>query len=103
MKRIIESDDGLEKENQLSEKIRHQLIESGVREELKAKLVEKLSSCGWLDDVKSRAREYATSRGGQVTTEEIVRAICSEGRATVPDNLKAELLYAIKQFILKLE
>jgi enhancer of yellow 2 transcription factor len=35
-----------------------------------------------------------------VSTDEIVRAVRPEGRATVPDAVKAELLSKIKEFIL---
>jgi len=47
--------------------------------------------------------EYIQSRGhGNVTAEEIVRFIRPEGRAAVPDNIKAELLTRIKTFIISL-
>lgn len=160
---------------------RLQLIKSGERERLKALLREKLTECGWRDEVKARCRgapaawqqlgsravvlavllcrnerqwrpvtwtcssssssetgsravagacsstrahthlrapslalppcallrqkraEFIASRGQQhVTAEEIVRFIRPEGRAAVPDNVKAELLSRIKTFILSL-
>jgi enhancer of yellow 2 transcription factor len=37
-----------------------------------------------------------------VTADEIVRHVRPEGRAAVPDNIKAELLTRIKSFILQL-
>jgi enhancer of yellow 2 transcription factor len=37
-----------------------------------------------------------------VTTDDIVRAVRPEGRATVPDSVKAELLSEIKKFILSI-
>ena len=47
--------------------------------------------------------EYIAKRGREsVTTEDIVRAIRPEGRATVPDAIKAELLVEIKKFILSI-
>ncbi len=36
------------------------------------------------------------------TTDDIVRAVRPEGRATVPDAVKAELLAEIKRFILSI-
>jgi hypothetical protein len=47
--------------------------------------------------------EYIQARGhDNVTAEELVRFIRPEGRAAVPDNIKAELLTRIKTFILAL-
>jgi len=115
-----------------------QLIKSGERDRLKALLREKLTECGWRDDIKQRCRgerpwglllrrqpagapahppspppplhprtrphhpaEYISGAGREnVSTDEIVRAVRPEGRATVPDAVKAELLSKIKEFIL---
>ncbi|KAF6261299.1 transcription factor e(y)2-domain-containing protein [Scenedesmus sp. NREL 46B-D3] len=80
-----------------------QLIKSGERERLKQLLRDKLTECGWRDEVKQRCREYIQARGhDNVTAEELVRFIRPEGRAAVPDNVKAELLTRIKTFILAL-
>lgn len=47
--------------------------------------------------------EYIARHGREsVTTEDIVRAVRPEGRATVPDAIKAELLAEIKKYILSL-
>jgi len=46
--------------------------------------------------------DYLASRGpDNVTADEIVRHVRPEGRAAVPDNVKAELLTRIKAFILQ--
>lgn len=129
-----------------------QLVNSGERERLKQLLREKLTECGWRDDIKQRCRgkwhknrtfmlvrlvscpsgqsatdtvhttlfvrsqsphatpwchdlfaDYIQRRGREnVTTEDIVRHIRPDGRAAVPDNIKAELLVEIKTFILQL-
>ncbi|EFJ40812.1 hypothetical protein VOLCADRAFT_68978, partial [Volvox carteri f. nagariensis] len=80
-----------------------QLASSGKREALKELLASRLASCGWRDDVKQRCREYVTKKGREtVTTDDIVRAVRPEGRATVPDSVKAELLAEIKKFILSI-
>eukprot|EP00775_Hariotina_reticulata_P006473 gene6473-6701_t len=92
-----------EREHNLEQKIKHQLIKSGERERLKQLLRDKLTECGWRDEVKQRCREYIQRRGqGNVTADEIVRFIRPEGRAAVPDNIKAELLTRIKTFIISL-
>jgi hypothetical protein len=60
--------------------------------------VSHLSTCAILS-----AAEYLASRGPEnVTADEIVRHVRPEGRAAVPDNVKAELLTRIKAFILQL-
>lgn len=92
-----------DREFALEEKIRLQLIESGERERLKNKLREKLTECGWRDEIKQLCRDYVTRKGREnVTTEDIVRAVRPQGRAAVPDSIKAELLVQIKTFILSL-
>jgi hypothetical protein len=48
--------------------------------------------------------EYVLKRGAEeVTVEEVIKAIRPEGRATVPDSIKAELLTHLKTFILSLQ
>ncbi|KAG2484706.1 hypothetical protein HYH03_016534 [Edaphochlamys debaryana] len=90
-------------ELRLEEKIRHHLTTSGKRDDLKELLTARLAACGWRDDIKQRCREYVAKKGrDQVTTDDIVRAIRPEGRATVPDSVKAELLAEIKKFILSI-
>lgn len=47
--------------------------------------------------------EVLSERGrDSVTAADLVKAIRTEGRATVPDSVKAELLAQIKSFILEL-
>lgn len=44
--------------------------------------------------------DYINKRGrDNVTTDDIVKAVRPEGRASVPDAVKAELLAEIKKFI----
>lgn len=90
-------------ELRLEEKIRYHLISSGKRDDLKALLASRLTACGWRDDIKQRCREYVSKKGREAfTTDDIVRAVRPEGRATVPDAVKAELLAEIKRFILSI-
>ncbi|KAG2445432.1 hypothetical protein HXX76_000052 [Chlamydomonas incerta] len=90
-------------ELRLEDKIRHHLTSSGKREDLKELLAARLAACGWRDDIKQRCREYVARKGREtVTTEDIVRAVRPEGRARVPDSVKAELLAEIKKFILSI-
>mmetsp|Transcript_30678 Transcript_30678/g.78377 ORF Transcript_30678/g.78377 Transcript_30678/m.78377 type:complete len:110 (-) Transcript_30678:919-1248(-) len=89
-----------EREFKLEEKIRYQLYATGERDRLKELLARKLEDSGWKDHVKELCREYIHKRGrDNVTTDDIVKAIRPEGRASVPDAIKAELLAEIKKFI----
>ncbi|GBF89903.1 transcription and mRNA export factor-like [Raphidocelis subcapitata] len=84
----------------LEAKIRQELTRSGERERLKQVLRERLTECGWRDDVKQRCREFIAQRGrDNVTAEEVVRAVRPQGRAAVPDSVKADLLARIRGFM----
>mmetsp|Transcript_13045 Transcript_13045/g.35530 ORF Transcript_13045/g.35530 Transcript_13045/m.35530 type:complete len:110 (+) Transcript_13045:68-397(+) len=86
----------------LAESLRIQLHQSGERDRLKALLTRKLEDCGWKDDIKEKCEEVINKRGrDNVTTDDIVRAVKPQGRASVPDAIKAELLAEIKKFILR--
>jgi enhancer of yellow 2 transcription factor len=92
-----------DREFSLEEKIRYQLLASGERDKLKSLLREKLNECGWKEEIKILSREYVQKKGrDNVSIEDIVRAIRPEGRAAVPDSVKAELLSQIKKFIISL-
>ncbi|KIY99369.1 Enhancer of yellow 2 transcription factor-like protein [Monoraphidium neglectum] len=91
------------REVSLEAKIRHELIRSGERERLKRLLRDKLTECGWRDDVKQRCREYIQQRGrDNVTADDVVRHVRPQGRAAVPDSVKADLLMQIKSFMVQL-
>lgn len=97
------SPDDDDKDFRLEERIREQLVRSGERDRLKQLLRDRLVECGWRDDVKQKCKEFIDRRGREnVTTEDIVRHVRPEGRSTVPDSVKAELLVHIKDFITNL-
>jgi len=80
--------------------INQKLVESGEKERLKDALRTKLVQCGWRDEMKTYCREVFKEKGAEnVTVEELVEEIAPKGRASVPNEIKAELLQRIRRFI----
>ena len=60
----------------------------------------KLVECGWRDQLKQNCKEIVRKRGLEnVTVDELVAEITPQGRQTVPDAVKKELLQRIRQFL----
>jgi len=56
--------------------------------------------CGWRDELKEYCKEVIRSKGlEKITVDELVEEITPRGRATVPDNIKTELLQRIRRFL----
>ncbi|OAY66813.1 transcription and mRNA export factor SUS1-like [Ananas comosus] len=93
-------EDPPQKELSLREIINIKLIESGEKEKLMELLRERLIECGWRDEMKALCRAYARKKGRKnVTVDDLVQVITPEGRASVPDSVKAELLQRIRSFL----
>mmetsp|Transcript_3883 Transcript_3883/g.5083 ORF Transcript_3883/g.5083 Transcript_3883/m.5083 type:complete len:83 (+) Transcript_3883:189-437(+) len=76
------------------------LIETGEKERLKEILRQKLVECGWRDELKEYCKEVIRSKGlEKITVDELVAEITPRGRATVPDEVKTELLQHIRKFL----
>lgn len=88
-----------DRSGQVRSVINNKLVETGEKERLKERLKNRLTECGWTDDMKAHAREIVKERGlEQITVDELVRAITPKGRDTVPTSVKQELLSEIKDF-----
>lgn len=88
------------KEAQVRSQINQKLIESGEKEKLKELLRTRLVECGWKDELKAYCKELIKNKGlEKITVEELVMEITPRGRATVPENIKAELLQRIRKFL----
>jgi len=75
------------------------LTESGEKDKLKKFIRDRLSQCGWRDDLKQYTIEYIKNKGlDKISVDQIVTEIAPRGRAMVPESLKAELLTKIKDF-----
>jgi len=76
------------------------LIETGEKERLKELLRQKLIESGWRDDLKEFCKEVIRNKGlEKITVDELVAEITPRGRATVPDEVKTELLQNIRKFL----
>ena len=80
--------------------IMQKLIETGEKENLKEMLRTKLIECGGRDDLREHCKEVIRSKGlERITVDELVQMITPRGRDTVPDQIKADLLQRIRQFL----
>mmetsp|Transcript_36444 Transcript_36444/g.114246 ORF Transcript_36444/g.114246 Transcript_36444/m.114246 type:complete len:109 (-) Transcript_36444:274-600(-) len=88
------------KDEAVRQSIMERLSETGEKDRLKELLREKLVECGWRDELKEYCKEVIRSKGlEKITVDELVEEITPRGRATVPDNIKTELLQRIRRFL----
>lgn len=84
----------------LQDGINLKLVQSGERERLKQLLRERLVECGWRDELKEQCKRIVKERGFEnITTDELADEINPVGRATVPDAVKAEIMFSIRKFL----
>ena len=94
------SQDRKRKDEAVRATIMQKLIETGEKENLKEMLRTKLIECGWCDDLREHCKEVIRSKGlERITVDELVQMITPRGRDTVPDQIKADLLQRIRQFL----
>jgi enhancer of yellow 2 transcription factor len=85
---------------QVRASVNQKLEESGEKERLKELLRKKLIERGWRDELKEYCKEVIKSKGlEQISVEDLVSEITPRGRATIPDDIKAELLERIRKFL----
>ena len=90
---------GMEESRVAHVNLNKRLEETGERERLKQEFTKRLVRTGWRDDLKRYCIEYIKNKGRErVTVDEIVAKIAPQGRATVPESLKEELLNKIRSF-----
>mmetsp|Transcript_6367 Transcript_6367/g.26771 ORF Transcript_6367/g.26771 Transcript_6367/m.26771 type:complete len:103 (-) Transcript_6367:169-477(-) len=88
------------KEDAVKVTIMQKLIETGEKERLKELLRQRLLDSGWRDQLKEYCKEVIRSKGlEKITVDELVAEITPRGRATVPDEVKTELLQNIRKFL----
>ncbi|EGZ14821.1 hypothetical protein PHYSODRAFT_354729 [Phytophthora sojae] len=89
-------------DEQVKARISEWLVQSGEKERLKQLLRLKLVECGWRDEMKLHCKEVIRNKGiDQVTVEDLIEEITPKGRASVPEDVKNDLLEKIKAFIEK--
>ena len=90
---------GMEESRAAHVNLNKRLEATGERERLKSEFAKRLIRTGWRDDLKQYCIEYLKNKGVErVTVDEIVAKIAPQGRATVPEALKEELLEKIRSF-----
>eukprot|EP01038_Epipyxis_sp_PR26KG_P007196 gene7196-9818_t len=88
------------RDEQIRETIMAKLVETGEKDKLKEMLRDRLVECGWRDELKEYCKEVIRRKGlEKVTVEDLVAEITPQGRATVPEDVKAELLKRIRTFL----
>jgi enhancer of yellow 2 transcription factor len=76
------------------------LVETGEKDRLKEMLRDRLVQCGWRDELKEFCKDVIRRKGlEKVTVEELVAEITPQGRSTIPEEIKAELLKRIRTFL----
>ncbi|XP_057541440.1 transcription and mRNA export factor ENY2-like [Amaranthus tricolor] len=76
------------------------LSKGGEKEKWMNLFKERLIECGWKDDIKGICREFVKKKGrNNVSVDDLIHLITSKGRASIPNNAKAELLQRIQAFI----
>ncbi|EEC12997.1 transcription factor E(Y)2, putative [Ixodes scapularis] len=89
-----------QKEQQIKAAINQKLVESGERDRLKELLRTRLIECGWKDQLKAHCKEIIKDKGVEnLTVDDLIAAVTPQGRATVPDSIKRELLHQIRNFL----
>ncbi|KAG6616259.1 transcription and mRNA export factor ENY2 [Phytophthora cinnamomi] len=89
-------------DEQVKARISERLVQSGEKERLKELLRLRLVECGWRDEMKLHCKEVIRNKGiDQVTVEDLIEEITPKGRASVPEDVKNDLLEKIKAFIEK--
>ena len=84
----------------LKDSIQLKLVESGEYDRLKERLRNRLVDSGWRDELKQHTVDLIRKKGDQhLTIEKLTNEITPHARATVPDDVKADLLLSIRRFI----
>ena len=90
----------IKRDEQIRDTIMAKLVETGEKDKLKELLRDRLISCGWRDELKEHCKTVIRQKGlEKVTVEELVSEITPKGRATIPEEVKAELLQRIRKFL----
>ena len=90
--------------NDMSEKhirsmLNQSLIASGEKDKLLDLLKVKLIECGWRNEMKQLCREAIRRRKSKANVEELIEELTPKARASVPDEVKKELLVRLRTFV----
>ncbi|XP_034489670.1 enhancer of yellow 2 transcription factor [Drosophila innubila] len=76
-------------------------IMSGDRSKIKDLLCNRLTECGWRDEVRLLCRNILLEKSGNnsVTVEQLISEVTPKARTLVPDAVKKELLMKIRTIL----
>ncbi|ALC48852.1 e-y-2 [Drosophila busckii] len=80
-------------------------ILSGDRVKIKDLLCNRLTECGWRDEVRLLCRNILLEKGGNNSTsvEQMISEVTPKARTLVPDAVKKELLMKIRSILAEAE
>ncbi|EFX67106.1 transcription and mRNA export factor ENY2-like [Daphnia pulex] len=80
--------------------INQRLVEKGDKERLRAVLREQLIKSGWRDALKLECRKVVQEQGlDNISVDEIIKQVTPHARATIPSDVKQDLLNRIKEIV----
>jgi enhancer of yellow 2 transcription factor len=90
-----------EKENRARTSMYEKLTNSGEKDRIKEMLRQRLIQCGWRDELKKYTKELVKGKESldDLTVDNLVAEITPKARDAVPDEIKVEVLHAIRSFI----
>jgi len=80
-------------------------IMSGDRSKIKDLLCNRLTECGWRDEVRLLCRNILLEKSGNnsITVEQLISEVTPKARTLVPDAVKKELLMKIRTILAESE
>mmetsp|Transcript_54303 Transcript_54303/g.80564 ORF Transcript_54303/g.80564 Transcript_54303/m.80564 type:complete len:102 (+) Transcript_54303:86-391(+) len=89
-----------QKDHLIRERILEKLEATGEKTRLRKLLEKRLVESGWVDSLKEYCKDAIASKGlEKIKVEDLVKEIAPRGRATVPDEIKSEILNEIRTFV----
>ncbi|KAJ1918791.1 Transcription and mRNA export factor eny2 [Mycoemilia scoparia] len=86
----------------IREELLRRFVESGERERVQELLKSKLNANGWQDEVRQMCKDIIKEKEpNPVTVDELAGELTPRARASVPENVKAEMLEQIQAFLAK--
>lgn len=88
--------------NEFKSRVNQRLIESGERDRCSELLSNRLTDCGWKDEVIVLCKDIVRQKGVEnISCDELINLVTVQARQSVPDAVKKELLIRIKSFLTK--
>lgn len=90
------------KDESLRGTLMRRLEETGERDRLHRSFRADLIESGWRDEMKEVVKDAVRNQGlTKVTVDELVAEVLPRGKATIPEDVKANLLDSIRNFVRK--